>query len=173
MSIDKKIYDQAIKRGLIPTVANLLVAQARFESADYTSNVYKQNKNLFGYKFVGQRGATRGTVAPKSEWPNANTPGYYAKYATIEDSVNEVINWLFRRQQEGKFLVNSLTTAGKYAAGLKAGNYYGDSAANYSNGLTAKLKKIDFLTGPSGASTMAGALPIFLLIGLALAAFKK
>ena len=172
MSIDKQIYDQGIKRGLSPTVANLLAAQARLESADYTSNVFKQNTNAFGYKFVGQAGATKGTVAPRNEWPNANTPGYYAKYKSIADSANEVINWLFRRQQEGKFLVNSLTTAGKYAAGLKAGNYYGDSASNYANGLTAKLKKINTLTNSSGAN-MAGALPIILLIGLALAAFKK
>ena len=172
MNYDKLIYNQAIKRGLLPSVANLLAAQARLESADYTSNVFKQNTNAFGYKFVGQSGATRGTVAPRSEWSNANTPGYYAKYRSIEDSANEVINWLFRRQQEGKFLVNDLTTAGKYAAGLKAGNYYGESAANYSNGLTAKLKKVDTLTDGSG-SNMAGALPIILLIGLALAALKK
>lgn len=172
MNYDKLIYDQAIKRGLTPTVANLLVAQARLESADYTSNVFKQNTNAFGYKFVGQSGATRGTVAPRSEWPNANTPGYYAKYRSIEDSANEVISWLFRRQQEGKFLVNTLTTAGKYAAGLKAGNYYGDSAANYSNGLTAKLKKINTLTD-GGGGAMAGALPIILFIGIALAALKK
>jgi len=171
MSIDKQIYDQGIKRGLTPTVANLLVAQARFESADYTSNVYKKNNNLFGYKFVGQAGATRGSEAPKSEWPNANTKGYYAKYTSVENSANEVINWLFRRQQEGKFLVNQLTTAGKYAAGLKAGNYYGSSAAEYGNGLTAKLKKIDF-TSRSGA-TMAGALPIVLIVGLALSLLKK
>jgi uncharacterized FlgJ-related protein len=171
MSIDKQIYDQGIKRGLTSTVANLLVAQARFESADYTSNVYKKNNNLFGYKFVGQAGATRGSEAPKSEWPNANTKGYYAKYTSVENSANEVINWLFRRQQEGKFLVNQLTTAGKYAAGLKAGNYYGSSAAEYGNGLTAKLKKIDFTSG-SGA-TMAGALPIILIVGLALSLLKK
>jgi len=171
MSIDKQIYDQAIKRGLTPTVANLLIAQARLESADYNSNVFKQNTNAFGYKFVGQSGATRGTVAPKSEWPNANTPGYYAKYKTVSDSANEVINWLFRRQQEGKFLVNQLTTAGKYASGLKAGNYYGSSAADYGNGLTAKLKKIDFTS--SSGSTMAGALPIVLIIGLALSLLKK
>lgn len=172
MSIDKQIYNQGIKRGLSPTVANLLVAQARLESADYNSNVFKQNTNAFGYKFVGQAGATRGTEAPKSEWPSPNKPGYYAKYKTIEDSANEVINWLFRRQQEGKFLVADLTTAGKYAAGLKAGNYYGDSANNYANGLTAKLKKINIITD-GGGSSMAGALPIILLIGLALAALKK
>lgn len=171
MSIDKQIYNQAIKRGFSPTFANLLTAQARFESADYTSNVYKQNNNLFGYKFVGQAGATRGTVAPKSEWPNANTPSYYAKYKSVEDSANEVINWLLRREKEGKFLIKDLTTAGKYAAALKSGNYYGSSAADYGNGLTAKLKLINFNNGPS--SNMAGALPILIFVGLALSLFKR
>jgi len=170
-SIDKKIYDQGIKRGLSPTVANLLVAQARFESADYTSNVFKQNTNLFGYKFVGQAAATRGTEAPRSEWPSATVKGYYAKYKSVEDSTNEVINWLFRREKEGKFRVNELTTAGKYAAGLKSGNYYGSSAAEYGNGLIAKLKKIDINSSPG--ANMAGALPILIFVGLALSLFKR
>ena len=171
MSIDKQIYNQAIKRGLTPTVANLLVAQARLESGDYTSNVFKQNNNLFGYKFVNQPGATRGTIAPQSEWPSATVKGYYAKYDSIENSANEVINWLFRREKEGKFIVNQLTTAGKYAAGLKAGNYYGESAADYGNGLTAKLKKISF--GSDGMANMAGALPIILFVGLAISFLKR
>ena len=40
---DQIIYDTAIKEGFNPTAAKLIVAQARFESADYTSNVFQKN----------------------------------------------------------------------------------------------------------------------------------
>ena len=171
MSIDKQIYNKVIKRGFTAALGNLIAAQARFESADYTSNVFKNNTNLFGYKYVGQPGATKGTLAPKGEWNSPNIPQYYAKYNSVEDSTNEIINWLLRRQQEGKFLIADLNTPGKYAAALKAGNYYGTSAANYSNGLTAKLKKVDLIGDSS--SNLASALPVVLLLGIAIASLKR
>ena len=65
--IDQQIYLMALANGYTDLSARLIVAQARLESADYTSNVYKNNLNAYGMKFVGQALATRGTLAPKSE----------------------------------------------------------------------------------------------------------
>jgi flagellum-specific peptidoglycan hydrolase FlgJ len=141
-NIDTIIYNAAKQKGLPDAVAKNLVAQARYESNDYKSNVFKQNNNLFGYKYVGQPNATPGTPAPRSEWTNPNVTQYYAKYANVADSANEVIKWLYRRENEGKFKVSDLVTAEKYAAALKAGNYYGQSAYEYGIGLLAKYKNI-------------------------------
>jgi len=148
-NIDTIIFNKAKQRGLPEAVAKNVVAQARYESNDYKSNVFKQNNNLFGYKFVGQANATKGTVAPKSEWVNPSIPQYYAKYANVGDSANEVINWLYRRENEGKFKVSDLTTAEKYAEALKKGNYYGQSSYEYAMGLLAKYKNI-VITAASG-----------------------
>lgn len=148
-NIDTIIFNKGKQRGLPESVAKNLVAQARYESNDYKSDVFKQNNNLFGYKFVGQPNATAGTLAPRREWTNPSRPQYYAKYANVGDSANEVINWLYRRENEGKFKVSDLTTAEKYADALKKGNYYGQSSYEYAMGLLAKYKNI-VLTAASG-----------------------
>jgi len=64
MNYDQLIYDAALKGGFNPTSAKLVVAQAKHETCNYTSNVFKKNNNLFGMKFVGQPLAKRGTPAP-------------------------------------------------------------------------------------------------------------
>jgi hypothetical protein len=43
---DQLIYNTAIKQGFNPMAAKLIVAQARFESADYTSNVFKRSSSI-------------------------------------------------------------------------------------------------------------------------------
>jgi hypothetical protein len=47
--IDQLMYDTAIKQGFTPVAAKLVVAQARFESKDYTSDVFKTNKQQSRY----------------------------------------------------------------------------------------------------------------------------
>ena len=49
---DQLIYETAVKQGFNPLAAKLIVAQARFESADYTSNVFQKNLNTSGMKFI-------------------------------------------------------------------------------------------------------------------------
>ena len=161
-NIDTIIFNKAKQRGLPDLVAKNLVAQARYESNDYKSNVFKQNNNLFGYKYVGQANATAGTPAPRSEWTNSNVTQYYAKYKSVEDSANEVINWLYRRENEGKFKVSDLITADKYAAALKSGGYYGQTAYEYAQGLLAKYKNI-LISAATGVSVFSLIVGLYLL----------
>ena len=65
--LDQTIYQMAVEEGFTPTAAKFVVAQARLESADYGSNVFKNNNNMYGMKYVGQSLAERGTAAPASE----------------------------------------------------------------------------------------------------------
>jgi len=161
LNIDTTIFQTAKKNGFSDAVAKNLVAQARYESNDYKSNVFKNNNNLFGYKYVGQQLATKGTLAPQSEWTNANTPQYYAKYASVADSATEVIKWLYRRENEGKFKVSDLTTAQAYADALKKGGYYGQTSYEYGMGLLAKYKNI-VITVASSFGIFAIAVAFFL-----------
>lgn len=121
--IDQLIYDTAIKQGFKPSAAKLVVAQARFESADYTSNVFKANNNTSGMKFIGQPLATRGSLAPKNERSESCQAGgicknsdHYAKFASVQDSANERFSTMQTGGQLNKAMV--AYNAGVYICAL-------------------------------------------------------
>lgn len=139
MNIDQIIYNTAIEQGFNPTAAKLIAAQARFESNDYTSNVFKKNNNTSGIKFIGQPNAVRGTLSPEGD--------YYAHFNTIEDGINDKIVRLYNINMRGvtpKQLKDS-TDATEFANLLKQRGYYGSSASEYASGLRVKLLKINVL----------------------------
>jgi len=126
MSNEQLVYNAGIDLGMPDVVARLLVAQAKHESADFTSTVFKVNNNAFGYKYVGQSGAWKGSKAP------ANEGGYYAAYTSVYDSAKEVVRWWQRRIKEGKVSGwDAIAATDSYAAALKVNGYYGDSLSNY------------------------------------------
>jgi uncharacterized FlgJ-related protein len=153
---DQLIYDVARRSGFPDNFARLLVAQCKHESANYSSPVFKANNNLNGYKFVGQKIAKKGTLSPEGD--------HYAKYASVEDSVKELVNWIKRRQMEKKFPADltTINSPAKYAELLKLSNYYGDSVKVYTNGLIRWLKKVNV------SAVAIGLMPILIIIGLIL-----
>jgi LPXTG-motif cell wall-anchored protein len=149
MSVDQLIYNTAIQQGFNSTAAKLIAAQARFESADYTSNVFRKNNNTSGIKFIGQPNAVRGTLAPANERTcNGGCNGdYYAKFNTIQDSINDKIVRLYNKTMRGvtpQQLKNAKDST-EFANLLKQRGYYGSSAAEYAAGLRSKLLKINVL----------------------------
>lgn len=139
MTLDQQIYDTAIKNGFNPMAAKLIVAQARFESADYTSNVFKQNNNTSGIKFVGQPNAVQGTLSPEGN--------YYAKFNTIQDAINDKIARIYNLTMKGVTpqQLKDSTDAIDFANKLKQRGYFGSSASEYASGLKAKLLRINVL----------------------------
>lgn len=135
MTTEQRIYNQAIKGtqnnpGLPATLASLLIAQAKHETGNFTSNFFKKYNNGFGYSYfpgsIYQSGG--GTIADNGQ--------PIAAYANIEDSTKEIIDWIYRRKKEGNFPdLTTITTPEKYAALLKQNNYFGDTLTNYLNGL--------------------------------------
>ena len=151
---DQIIYDTAIKNGFTPTAAKFVVAQARFESSDYTSNVFQKNLNTSGMKFVGQPLATKGTLAPKSERSSqcvqtgvCRNSDHYAKYASVSDSAQDKIVRNFNLTIRGvtpEQLKNAQTPE-EFAKLLKQRGYYGASESQYAGGLKAKLTRIQIV----------------------------
>jgi len=139
MTIDQQIYNTAIAQGFNPIAAKLIVAQARFESADYTSNVFKKNNNTSGVKFIGQKNAVQGTISPEGD--------YYAKYNTIQDSLNDKIVRLYNITMRGVTpqQLKNAKDATQFANLLKQRDYYGSSAVEYANGLKLKLLRINVI----------------------------
>jgi len=149
MNIDQQIYNTAIQQGFNPVAAKLIAAQARFESADYTSNVFKNNNNTSGIKFVGQPNAVQGTLSPEGN--------YYAKFNTIQDSINDKIVRIYNITMGGisPDELKSSNNADDFATKLKKRNYFGNysyataqgqkEAAAYASGLKSKVLKINII----------------------------
>lgn len=169
-SNDEIIYNVAVKNGFNDLSARLVCAQARFESADYTSRVFKLNNNTSGMKFIStarQPLATRGTLAPKNErsancqanGTNCINRDYYAKFKTVEDSAKDKIERLYKITINGvtPTMLKNVKSPLEFAELLKRRGYYGfhkygttgatAEINQYSRGLSAKLKKVVIITG--------------------------
>lgn len=160
---DQEIYNLAIQEGYTPIVAKLIVAQARLESANYTSPVFNCNNNMYGMKYIGQPLATRGTLAPDSEISrgcsssgrdcnrigvgSCNNGDYYAKFNTPLDSARDTIIRLYRITRKGVGFneLNSATDSLSFATLLKKRDYFGGSANSYAAGLSARLLLVNII----------------------------
>jgi len=136
MAADELIYQTArtgspVNPGLPPALAYLLVAQAKHETGNFTSKFFKQYNNAFGYSYVagGKYQTGSGTIADNG--------APIASYPNVQNSVYEIIDWIYRRRNEGKFPqdLTTITTPEQYAQLLKNAGYYGDTLTNYVNGL--------------------------------------
>lgn len=133
---DQIIYDTAIKQGFSPTAAKFVVGQARFESANYTSAVFKANNNTSGMKFIGQPLAKRGSLAPMNERSatcrsggTCNNSDHYAKFGSVQDSATDKIERLYSKTMGGvtpQQLKNAKTPE-EFSRLLKKRRYYGPS----------------------------------------------
>lgn len=185
-SYDQTIYDIAIKNGFSPISAKLVVAQARFESADYNSNVFKNNFNTSGMKFIGQPLASRGTLAPFDERSGeckrtgvCKNSDYYAKFNSVEDSATDKIVRLYSKTISGVTpeQLKNVKDAKEFAELLKKRGYYGfgkygtdlanKEIKNYANGLNAKLVRINIaeFIKENPKTTSAGILILFGFLG--------
>lgn len=120
---DRIIYKAAIDEGLTPRLAELMVAQAKHESAVYKSAVFQRCNNAYGYKYVGQSLAQSCSLSPEGD--------KYAGYKSVEDSAKEVARWIKRRWEQ----FESITTPEDYALVLERNGYFGDSLSVYQRAL--------------------------------------
>lgn len=140
--------------GVPDPLAALLVAQAKHETGDFSSNAFRTGNNAFGYSYF-----------PTSDWQKgpgliADNGQPIATYSNVGDSTREIVDWIYRRVKEGVFPgdLSIITTPEQYAVLLKKAGFYGDSVTNYTNGLIRYFVK--------KKSEIAGGL--LLLAGLAL-----
>ena len=135
---DQMIYEAALSEGFSPTAAKLIVAQARVESADYTSSVFAKNNNLFGMKFNNQPLATKGSPAPKSEGD------FYAKYRTPAESTKDLVGRLYKTSRKGVGFdqLKNVKDSTEFANKLKQRDYFGITAEQYAKALQSKLNKL-------------------------------
>jgi hypothetical protein len=143
-------------KGVPLVLADLLVAQSKHETGDYTSSFFLLDNNAFGYSYVA------GAYWQIGRGGIADNGAPIAKYATIEDSTGEMVDWIYRRVNEGKFPANlaDITTPERYGQLLKDAGYYQDKSTTYIDGLRRWFQA-------SPEEGIAG----LLILGLTLSAF--
>lgn len=128
MTTEQKIYNTAARDGMPVILASLLVGQSKHETGNYQHRFFTVGNNAFGYSYD-----------PKSKWqldkggPKADNGVQIAQYASVENSVHEITDWIRRRQGEGKFPqdLKTIDDPDEYSHLLKAAGYYQDSESNY------------------------------------------
>lgn len=132
-----RIYTQAMKRGLGSYMSRMVVAWAKFESGNFSHSFYRDDKNGFGYM-----------RDPNSKYQigggrNADNGKPIGQYRSIEDSVNEVVDWMNRRysrQDRGKWPKPSAIASPEQFVGLiKAAGYFGGAHSVYLAGVKKYL----------------------------------
>ena len=156
MDYGQIVYNEARAGGMPPALSNLIVAQARHETGDFTSSVFRTCQNAFGYKAVFD--------APKCLMsPEGNNYENYSGSGGLAASTRELVAWIRRRQTDGKFPadLSRITTAEDYASLLKNAGYFGDSLSTYANGLKRFWREYGAAVSISGGVLILGL--IFLL----------
>lgn len=124
------IYNTATSNGVPRVMALLLVAQAKHETNNFSSPVFWENKNMFGYKYV------KGAKYQNNAGRTSTEGDPYANYSTLENSALELVAYLKRRVADGKFpALEKITSFPQYADLLKKAGYYGDPLSVYLAGL--------------------------------------
>lgn len=135
MSMFKKIKGLAKSDGMPERLALLIAAQCAHETAYFTSNVYKTCNNLNGYKYAG----SKWQISACTDSPEGNA---YGKYASWQDSVHELTDWIKRRLAENRFpYLQDIRTPEMYAKYLKKCGYFGDTAENYARGMSHAIER--------------------------------
>jgi hypothetical protein len=151
-----------VNKGVPEALAKLIAQQSMHETGGYTSNAWSENNNGFGYKWVGSR-------YQDGKGIKASEGDYYGNYDDYLYSVDEVVDWIYRRQKQGLFPADlrDITTPEQYAKLLKDAGYYGDTVATYTAGL--KRWAVDF----SVAAISVGAVAALCIAVWALANIER
>jgi hypothetical protein len=101
-----------------------IIAQAKHESNNFTSSVYRNNNNPLGMKVPSKRTflGTKGTEAPDG--------GFYAKYETDTVGFKDLLIWLRYRN-----FPQNLNSVDEYVNAMKDKGYFGDTVTNYLRGV--------------------------------------
>jgi len=124
-----QINRQIIAGSSYSNYADVILAQAKHESANFTSKVYRDNNNPFGMKTPSKR-PFLGTQGSK-----ASDGGYYARYLNDSEAFKDFLLWLSYNN-----IPNNFTTIEQYVSAIRSKGYFTDTLDNYINALKRWLK---------------------------------
>jgi hypothetical protein len=174
-----RIEQQVIANGYSSTFGKLMAAQANYETGGYTNTAFTKYNNIGGYKYDKNSKHQLHTVG------NVSTEGDpYASYATLEDSVDETIDWFRRREKDGFIKISEINTPKDYVNALLADpNHQWFSNGNnpptqtmindYIFGMSNLIQKIQFLYDKNKTSVGITIIGLSLFIYLYIKYYKK
>jgi len=118
------------------TLAKLAYAVAMHETAKFTSTVYRENKNLYGYKAVK---GNRWQIAEGRRSPEGNA---YAAYSDTSHSIEDFFAWLRNRQTKNGQDWFKVRTPQQMAEAMKKYSYFTAPLTVYSNALTKHFNSL-------------------------------
>jgi len=127
-AIECEVRKTLAKQNLDSFVVELLVAQSKHESGNYTNSLTKYN-NLFGRHHHKTDKYSLGAGA------HAEGHSRFARYATVEDAVLSQLDYLHRKDYSFKW-----NSAYQYAIELKKKKYYEAPVKVYTNALNRFLE---------------------------------
>lgn len=115
--IGRNVYLLLIEAGFNWYQAQLITSQAAHETANFSSKIFKENNNLFGYKYAGQK------IAIGSRYG-------HAYYKSIEDSIEDYKNYYVRNNY-----LQSYPDIKTFASKLKEKRYFEADLQTYVKGM--------------------------------------
>jgi hypothetical protein len=113
----KHVYLRLIEAGFTPITAQYITAQSAHETANFTSKIFTENHNLFGYTYAGQKIA-------------AGEKSGYALYKNIADSISDYKRYYLLRGYPRVF--PSIT---EFVSTLKRNGYFEAPLQEYISGV--------------------------------------
>jgi len=130
MTIEERIDYSLTNYGYDSLMRKLIIAQAKHESGNFRSKLFKKHNNLFGMMHPRVR-----PTLSKGSLARAEGRAGYASFETIENSVQDYILWM-------KFndLPTTFSSPKDYASTLKSKRYFTDDLSRYTKALEKHLK---------------------------------
>lgn len=113
------VYNTALSYGANDKAARIITGQAMNESGNFTSSLFMRSNNAFGMNMP--------TIRPHPHILRKDSFSNYAAYASLQDSVKDLIDWL----HYSKIDFNNVQSSDDYVAQLKNKNYFGAPLNNY------------------------------------------
>lgn len=157
---NQRIIATAIKQGAPEVNAKIIAAQAAHETGNFSSNNFIKSNNAFGMAVPRVRKSPYILGAGSVNAPAVEGGFAYAKYASLEDSVKDLIHWL----QYNKVVWSDVATPETYAAWLKKKGYYTANQGEYTNAVSKFYNQVKDLVIKNPGSSIAIAVVAGLLI---------
>jgi hypothetical protein len=144
--IAAQIYQAAlagnsVNPGLPPAMAEFLVGQAANESNYGSSNFAVNNNNYFGYECDSSSTWQDGCSSTDAD--NATPVG---NYDTLNASVQELVDWWYRRAADGKggcpSDLTTITSVKQYTDILKRAGYFTSNETSYMNNIMTAIQNL-------------------------------
>jgi len=123
------VYDYLLASGLNETLSKFAACQSAFETANFTSNIYKNNNNAFGMKYAGQSAST-------------GEKNGYADYLSVQMSVSDFVVWYTRHRLQIMILPYIINSLSDYVDFLKNCGYFEANRDTYYNGCLHYYQKL-------------------------------